>query len=166
MHDGVFEVNAPEKTKGNLVGGMYNSTGGTSAAATSQAAETSEVEKIPSIEAHVHTNEEHADGSHEHDMSEETTSAAVAATTDAEESTETVAATSMGGGSDVSAAIRAIEATEGGEVELVLYENTNMGDGRYANNPFLQENPDNITKVTWDNVVAVSKKFAEAKGWD
>lgn len=154
LHDGIFEVNAPEKTKGTLVGGMYNTAGG---GIVTQATETSEVEAIPSIEAHVHADADHADGSHGHELEEGTTTA-IAATTEAE-------AASIGSGSDVSAAMRAIEGTEGGEIELVLYENTNMGDGRYANNPFLQENPDNITKVTWDNVVAVSKKYAESRGW-
>jgi molybdopterin-containing oxidoreductase family iron-sulfur binding subunit len=39
-----------------------------------------------------------------------------------------------------------------------------MGDGQQANNPWLQEFPDPITKVTWDNYLAVSKADAEALG--
>lgn len=46
-----------------------------------------------------------------------------------------------------------------GATELVLYENVAMGDGRHANNPWLQELPDPITKACWDNYVMVSAKF-------
>lgn len=46
-----------------------------------------------------------------------------------------------------------------GTTELVLYENVAMGDGRQANNPWLQELPDPLTKATWDNYVIVSPKF-------
>jgi molybdopterin-containing oxidoreductase family iron-sulfur binding subunit len=35
-------------------------------------------------------------------------------------------------------------------------------DGRYANNPLLQELPDPVTKVTWDNVALVSPGTARA----
>ena len=34
-----------------------------------------------------------------------------------------------------------------------------MGDGQQANNPWLQEFPDPITRVSWDNYVTVSKKL-------
>ncbi|MFM7023485.1 MAG: TAT-variant-translocated molybdopterin oxidoreductase [Flavobacteriales bacterium] len=37
------------------------------------------------------------------------------------------------------------------EWELELYTKAGMGDGRHALNPWLQELPDPITKVTWDN---------------
>ncbi len=49
-------------------------------------------------------------------------------------------------------------------MELTLFENT-MGDGNYANNPFLQEMPDPITKICWDNYVTVSKRDADEQGW-
>lgn len=39
---------------------------------------------------------------------------------------------------------------------LVLYESTAIGDGRHANNPWLQELPDPLTKVCWDNFAAIS----------
>jgi MoCo/4Fe-4S cofactor protein with predicted Tat translocation signal len=45
----------------------------------------------------------------------------------------------------------------GGEgLELVLYEKINIGSGEQANNPWLQECPDPITKVCWDNYVSIS----------
>ena len=54
---------------------------------------------------------------------------------------------------------------KGGEaVELSLYESVGLRDGRYANNAWLQEMPDPVSKVTWDNYVAINPKFAEEKG--
>ncbi len=47
------------------------------------------------------------------------------------------------------------------DVELQIYENVAMRDGKNANNAFLQELPDAISKVTWDNYVAIAPKFAE-----
>jgi MoCo/4Fe-4S cofactor protein with predicted Tat translocation signal len=49
-------------------------------------------------------------------------------------------------------------------LELVLYTKTGMGDGQQANNPWLQEFPDPITRVSWDNYLTVSKSDAEALG--
>ncbi len=55
-----------------------------------------------------------------------------------------------------------VKATD--DLELTLYSKVGMGDGQQANNPWLQEFPDPITKVTWDNYLAVSKFDAEALG--
>ena len=49
-------------------------------------------------------------------------------------------------------------------LELVLYAKTGMGDGQQANNPWLQEFPDPITRTTWDNYLTVSKADAETLG--
>lgn len=46
------------------------------------------------------------------------------------------------------------------EFELVLYEKIGMGNGRHANNPWLQELPDPITRVCWDNYLSVSPSDA------
>jgi MoCo/4Fe-4S cofactor protein with predicted Tat translocation signal len=46
-------------------------------------------------------------------------------------------------------------------MDLVLYTKIGLGDGQQANNPWLQEFPDPITRVSWDNYVTVSKKDAE-----
>jgi MoCo/4Fe-4S cofactor protein with predicted Tat translocation signal len=48
--------------------------------------------------------------------------------------------------------------------ELVLYTKTGMGDGQQANNPWLQEFPDPITRVSWDNYVTVSNADAKQLG--
>ena len=45
--------------------------------------------------------------------------------------------------------------------ELVLYTKTGLGDGQQANNPWLQELPDPITRVSWDNYVTVSRFDAD-----
>jgi molybdopterin-containing oxidoreductase family iron-sulfur binding subunit len=45
--------------------------------------------------------------------------------------------------------------------ELVIMENTVLGSGSQANNPYLQETPEPISKVCWGNFVAVSQ--ADAK---
>ncbi|VXB17203.1 Quinol:cytochrome C oxidoreductase [Flavobacterium sp. 9AF] len=47
------------------------------------------------------------------------------------------------------------------ELDLVLYTKTGMGDGQQANNPWLQEFPDPITRVSWDNYITISRKDAE-----
>ena len=46
-------------------------------------------------------------------------------------------------------------------MELSLYTKVGMGDGQQANNPWLQEFPDPITRTTWDNYVTVSKADAD-----
>ena len=40
--------------------------------------------------------------------------------------------------------------------ELHCHETVPMRDGRHANNPWLQELPDPITKVTWGNYAAIA----------
>jgi len=54
--------------------------------------------------------------------------------------------------------------TSSKKTELILYEKVAIGDGRSANNPWLQELPDPISKVTWDNYVAIAPKYAEEMG--
>jgi molybdopterin-containing oxidoreductase family iron-sulfur binding subunit len=48
---------------------------------------------------------------------------------------------------------------------LSLYESIQIGDGQGANNAFRQELPDPITKIMWENFVAVSSEDAKANGW-
>ena len=55
------------------------------------------------------------------------------------------------------------EATSEG-MTLVLYTKTGMGDGQQANNPWLQEFPDPITRVSWDNYLTVSMSDAKELG--
>ena len=60
---------------------------------------------------------------------------------------------------DAASAIGAIK--KGGAFEVVLYQKVTMGIGAQANNPWLQEVPDPITKADWDNYAVVSPKFAK-----
>ncbi|MFC1731068.1 TAT-variant-translocated molybdopterin oxidoreductase [candidate division KSB1 bacterium] len=46
-------------------------------------------------------------------------------------------------------------------IELQLYESVALGNGKHANNPWLQELPDPVSKVCWDNYAAVSPKYAD-----
>ncbi len=48
--------------------------------------------------------------------------------------------------------------------EIVLVGSYAMDDGRYANNGWLQELPDPITKLTWDNAALMSPAFAKTLG--
>ncbi|GAA4269103.1 TAT-variant-translocated molybdopterin oxidoreductase [Hyunsoonleella aestuarii] len=62
-------------------------------------------------------------------------------------------------------AARALAASAKSEgLELTLYTKVGMGDGQQANNPWLQEFPDPITRTSWDNYLTVSKSDAEALG--
>lgn len=47
---------------------------------------------------------------------------------------------------------------------VVLYQKISIRDGQYANNPWLQELPDPITKITWDNYTSVSPAYAATAG--
>ncbi|PIX10224.1 MAG: quinol:cytochrome C oxidoreductase, partial [Flavobacteriaceae bacterium CG_4_8_14_3_um_filter_34_10] len=51
-----------------------------------------------------------------------------------------------------------------GSFELVLYTKTNMGAGQQANNPWLQEMPDPITRISWDNYLTISASDAKQLG--
>ena len=53
-------------------------------------------------------------------------------------------------------------AKPGAAVELVLYEKVSIGAGQQANNPWLQEMPDPITKATWDNYAMISPALAKS----
>jgi len=69
---------------------------------------------------------------------------------------------------DLSAVAASINkfASQGTKVELTLTQSVGMRDGSSANNPWLQELPDPISKVTWDNYASVSPKFAKDNNID
>lgn len=50
------------------------------------------------------------------------------------------------------------------ELELVIYQNIGVGTGKYANNPWLQEMPDPVTKATWENYLTISMAMADELG--
>lgn len=51
-----------------------------------------------------------------------------------------------------------------GEFQLQLYVSNNIGTGLHAGNPWLQELPDPITKITWDNYITMSPADMEKMG--
>jgi molybdopterin-containing oxidoreductase family iron-sulfur binding subunit len=72
---------------------------------------------------------------------------------------------SAGGTADYNGAAAALAQSKGSaNLELVLYSKTGLGDGQQANNPWLQEFPDPITRVSWDNYVTVSNADAKQLG--
>lgn len=80
-----------------------------------------------------------------------------------------VATTDAPTGSSISAVIDLSSATnevnktyraDSTELELVVYEKVGIGNGTFANNPWLQEMADPISKATWDNYLTVSQKWA------
>src|SRR6185436_13582194 len=62
--------------------------------------------------------------------------------------------------------IRAADEPRGGaeRLELRLYPSIALGDGRAANNPWLQELPDPLAKTTWGNSIAVAPALAARLG--
>lgn len=63
-------------------------------------------------------------------------------------------------------AVAEVSGFKASDLELVLYTKTAMGDGTQANNPWLQELPDPITRMSWDNYLTMSPKDAERLGID
>jgi len=49
-------------------------------------------------------------------------------------------------------------------LEVIFYRDAKVDDGRYANNGWMQELPDPVTKMTWDNAVLISRKTARELG--
>ncbi len=53
---------------------------------------------------------------------------------------------------------------ESKNIELKVYEKIGIGDGTQANNPWLQEFPDPITRACWDNYITISPATAKELG--
>jgi molybdopterin-containing oxidoreductase family iron-sulfur binding subunit len=52
-----------------------------------------------------------------------------------------------------------------GEVEIALYQKAGIGSGILASNPWLQEMPDPMTKVTWDNYITMAPSDMNKGGY-
>jgi Fe-S-cluster-containing dehydrogenase component/anaerobic selenocysteine-containing dehydrogenase len=67
----------------------------------------------------------------------------------------------------IAAAVRALPdaAPPGNDaLELVFLADNKLFDGRHANNAWLQELPDPITRITWDNAALIAPSTAQALG--
>jgi molybdopterin-containing oxidoreductase family iron-sulfur binding subunit len=79
-----------------------------------------------------------------------------------QEGSENASGTDM---TPLTSAVQNLASTTSEGMELVLYSKVGMGDGQQANNPWLQEFPDPISRVTWDNYLTISKADASALGF-
>ena len=67
---------------------------------------------------------------------------------------------------DVNAVAGALVASvKPSKYELNLYTTAGLGDGKQANNPWLQEFPDPITRASWDNYLSISMADAKELGF-
>jgi MoCo/4Fe-4S cofactor protein with predicted Tat translocation signal len=79
-----------------------------------------------------------------------------------EPATAPAAAGASYSGAKLSEAAAALGNTrKGSGFELVIYQKVAIGTGAQANNPWLLELPDPVTKATWDNYAIVSPKYAK-----
>jgi len=78
--------------------------------------------------------------------------------------TASTAAAPVANAGNAAAAASALGSSKSEGMDVIIYEKTGMGNGAQANNPWLQELPDPISKVCWDNYVAISPALAAAKG--
>ncbi len=74
------------------------------------------------------------------------------------------AATAYNGATVADAASKVGAGPSAGKTELVLYQKVSIGSGAAANNPWLQEMPDPITRATWDNYAIISYAMAAELG--
>ncbi|MCB9226553.1 MAG: 4Fe-4S dicluster domain-containing protein [Chitinophagales bacterium] len=63
-----------------------------------------------------------------------------------------------------SAASAVVKNAKSSDVELKLYEKSQIGDGTVSDNPWMQELADPITRMTWDNYLMANPKWVEEKG--
>jgi len=82
--------------------------------------------------------------------------------TEVEDTAEVVEEENITPFGNVARSLAASAKSEG--LELTLYTKVGMGDGQQANNPWLQEFPDPITRASWDNYLTMSKADADRIG--
>jgi molybdopterin-containing oxidoreductase family iron-sulfur binding subunit len=79
-------------------------------------------------------------------------------------STQTTAVTTPVLRDSVAAALEKLPVAEAAESEVHFVLDAKMLDGRFANNPWLKELPDPLTKIVWDNAALLGPKTAAARG--
>ena len=73
---------------------------------------------------------------------------------------------SAAGASDAVAAVSSAAAALGNDFQVKFYESIALGDGYWADNPWLQELPDPVSKITWDNYIVASPKWLVKNGYN
>lgn len=58
----------------------------------------------------------------------------------------------------------AIRNTKAGEYQIVFYQKAGIGNGNQVNNPWLQELPDPVSRISWDNYLTISASDALTLG--
>ena len=61
----------------------------------------------------------------------------------------------------LSQAMKSFEKSEANGYEVIIYESVALGTGMHANNPWLMELPDPVSRQCWENVAAISITDAE-----
>ncbi len=61
--------------------------------------------------------------------------------------------------------VQAAPAASGGGIEVGFVPSATTWDGRFANNAWMQEAPDPISKLVWTNVALISPAMGREKGW-
>jgi len=81
--------------------------------------------------------------------------------------TTSAVATGSGGGGSFGASSSGIRKPGAeGELEVVFTEPVGIGNGSYANNPWLQEVPDPVTRTTWGNYLQVPVTYSGGRNYD
>ena len=75
------------------------------------------------------------------------------------ESGEINSAKQLGTNLNLSDAAAKITQPNNNGIEITFFETVNLGNGQYANNPWLQEMADPITRTVWNNTLALPVKF-------
>lgn len=65
----------------------------------------------------------------------------------------------------IASAIKNLAGASGEGMELTLYSKIGIGDGQQSGNPWLQEFPDPITRISWDNYLTISRTDANKLGF-
>jgi len=73
---------------------------------------------------------------------------------------KTGVAFSLGGVGALFATTPKLEALSAKNLEVRFITDHKMDDGRFANNGWLQECPDPVTKISWDNAIMISPRLA------